>query len=43
MRIHAPPQSIYVVANQQELHFQQLFEICKQMEYPWANDLQHVG
>lgn len=38
-----PSQSIYVVANQQELHFQQLFEICKQMEYPWAKDLQHVG
>lgn len=35
--------SIYVVANQQELHFQQLFEICKLLEYPWAKDLLHVG
>lgn len=35
--------SIYVVANQQELHFQQLFEICKLLEYPWSPKLQHVG
>jgi len=35
--------SIYVVAAQQDLHFQQLFKILELMEYPWHKDCQHVN
>lgn len=35
--------SIYVVAAQQDLHFQQLFKILELMEYPWYKDCQHVN
>lgn len=34
--------SIYVVASQQDLHFQQLFKIIELMGYEWAKDCVHV-
>lgn len=34
--------SIYVVAKQQDLHFQQLFKILELMKQPWAKNLQHI-
>lgn len=34
---------IYVVASQQDLHVAQFFEILKQMDYPWAKNLEHVN
>lgn len=34
--------NIYVVATQQNLHFQQLFKILELMEYDWANQCVHV-
>lgn len=34
---------IYVIACQQDLHVAQFFEILKQMDLPWAKDLQHVN
>lgn len=34
---------IYVIASQQDLHTAQFFEILKQLDFPWAKDLQHVN
>jgi arginyl-tRNA synthetase len=34
---------IYVVATQQDLHLAQFFKILKLMEFPWADNLQHVN
>ena len=34
--------SIYVVASQQNLHFQQLFKVLELMGYDWAKDCVHV-
>lgn len=34
--------NIYVVASQQNLHFQQLIKIIELMEYDWAKDCIHV-
>lgn len=34
---------IYVVASQQDLHFQQLFKVIELMGYPWAKDMIHVN
>lgn len=35
--------SIYIVGNQQQLHFQQLFGVLKKMGYPWTAQCEHVG
>ncbi|QTD40517.1 arginine--tRNA ligase [Sporosarcina sp. Te-1] len=35
-------QSIYVVGNEQSLHFQQLTQVLKQMGYDWAQDITHI-
>jgi len=34
--------SIYVVASQQNLHFQQLFHVLEKMGYDWAKECVHV-
>lgn len=34
--------SIYVVGNEQSLHFAQLKSVLKKMDYPWAETIQHV-
>ena len=34
---------LYVVAYQQNLHFQQLFRVLKLMGCEWANDMEHVA
>ncbi len=34
--------SLYIVANQQELHFRQLFKVLELMGYPWAKHCEHV-
>lgn len=34
--------SIYVVANQQELHFRQIFKVLELMGYDWAKNCVHV-
>ena len=34
--------SLYIVANQQELHFRQVFKVLELMGYPWAKDCEHV-
>ena len=34
---------IYVVASQQDLHFQQLFKVIELMGYSWAKDMIHVN
>ena len=36
-------QSIYVVADEQNEHFQTLFEILKAFEYPWAGKCFHMS
>ena len=33
---------LYVVANQQELHFRQVFGVLKRMGYAWADGMEHV-
>lgn len=33
---------LYVVANQQELHFRQIFAVLAKMGYPWAAGMEHV-
>ena len=33
---------LYVVANQQELHFRQVFNVLKKMGYDWADGCEHV-
>lgn len=35
--------SIYVVGNEQNLHFQQLFKILELLGYPWAPKLKHLS
>lgn len=35
--------SIYVVASEQNMHFQQLFAILKKMKYPWADQCYHLS
>lgn len=34
---------VYVIATQQDLHVAQFFEILKQMDFPWAKNLEHVN
>ena len=34
--------SLYVVANQQELHFRQIFKVLELMGYKWARGCEHV-
>ena len=34
--------SLYVVANQQELHFRQVFNVLKRMGYTWAAGCEHI-
>ncbi|KAI0692889.1 arginyl-tRNA synthetase [Cytidiella melzeri] len=34
---------IYVVSSQQDLHLSQFFKILKLMEFPWAENLEHVN
>lgn len=34
---------VYVIACQQDLHTAQFFEILKQMDYPWAKNLEHIN
>lgn len=34
---------VYVVATQQDLHVAQFFEILKQMDLPWAKNLEHIN
>jgi len=36
-------EALYVVGNEQQLHFQQLKEIIKQMNYDFANNIFHVN
>lgn len=36
-------ENIYVVASQQNLHFQQLKAVLNKMGYPWADDCIHVS
>jgi len=35
--------SVYVVANEQNLHFQQLFKIVELLGFPWADKLFHLS
>ena len=34
---------IYVVSSQQDLHLSQFFKILKLMDFPWADNLEHVN
>ncbi|MEK7211673.1 MAG: arginine--tRNA ligase [Patescibacteria group bacterium] len=34
---------IYVVGAEQDLHFRQLFEIFKQLKFPWAGKVHHLN
>ncbi|MEW9500962.1 arginine--tRNA ligase [Jeotgalibacillus marinus] len=34
--------SLYVVGNEQSLHFKQLAAVLKKLDVPWANDLVHI-
>ncbi len=34
---------IYVVSSQQDLHLSQFFKVLKLMEFPWAENLEHVN
>lgn len=34
--------SLYVVASQQNLHFEQLFAVIKKMGYEWYKDMEHI-
>ncbi|MDD5698170.1 MAG: arginine--tRNA ligase [Victivallaceae bacterium] len=38
-----PDEQIWVVGDEQILHFKMLFEIMKKLGYPWANDLHHLA
>lgn len=33
---------LYVVGAEQNVHFQQVFDVLKQMDYPWAERMTHV-
>lgn len=35
--------SLYVVGNEQQLHFRQVFQVLKMMGFPWADTLEHVN
>ncbi|NLL44688.1 MAG: arginine--tRNA ligase [Mollicutes bacterium] len=36
-------EALYVVGNEQTLHFKQLKEVLKKMGYPWYNDIHHIS
>jgi arginyl-tRNA synthetase len=38
-----PDTMIWVVGDEQIYHFRVLFEICKALGYPWAEDLHHMA
>lgn len=38
-----PGSMIWVVGDEQNLHFQMLFEIMKKLGYPWADNLYHLS
>ena len=39
---YKPAKVLYVVGNEQSLHFKQLFSVIELMGYDWARQLQHV-
>lgn len=43
MEDHAPDLSVIVTANEQNLHFKQLFAILKKLDYEWAGRLVHLS
>ena len=38
-----PESMVWVVGDEQNLHFQMLFEIMKRLGYPWADQLYHLS
>ena len=40
---YKPDEQIWVVGDEQILHFKMLFEIMKKLGYPWADDLHHLA
>jgi len=40
---YEPDEQIWVVGDEQILHFKMLFEIMKKLGYAWANDLHHLA
>lgn len=40
---YRPDSMIWVVGDEQNLHFQMLFEIMKRLGYPWAGNLHHLS
>ena len=40
---YSPDTMIWVVGDEQNLHFQMLFEILKRLGYEWASDLHHLS
>jgi arginyl-tRNA synthetase len=40
---YRPDEQIWVVGDEQILHFKMLFEIMKKLGYPWADDLHHLS
>ena len=40
---YSPDRMIWVVGDEQNLHFQMLFEILKRLGYTWAKDLYHLS
>ncbi|TLS38200.1 arginine--tRNA ligase [Pseudalkalibacillus caeni] len=34
--------ALYVVGNEQSLHFKQIFEVLKKMGYDWADEMHHI-
>ncbi|MCA0989084.1 arginine--tRNA ligase [Guptibacillus algicola] len=36
-------QSLYVVGNEQSLHFKQLIEVLKKLEFDWADHMHHIS
>ena len=40
---YSPDTMIWVVGDEQNLHFQMLFEILKRLGYDWAKDLYHLS
>jgi arginyl-tRNA synthetase len=40
---YKPEEQIWVVGDEQILHFKMLFEIMKKLGYPWADDLHHLA
>ncbi len=38
-----PESMVWVVGDEQNLHFQMLFEIMRRLGYPWAADLYHLS